>query len=407
MQLGSRSVTQANCRYAWVVDLDSLRASPIGQLVPINGTDVRTGKHYDHCAYLPDPLPREISLTSSTWNAVAKAEAALGRLDQAARQIPTPGLLRQPALRREAQSTSALEGTFAPIEEVLESDLEDRERATIELREILNYVAAAEEAFAWIEDRPLTSGLLASLQGILVRGTSGDHADAGRVRDRQVFIGARNAPVEDARFIPPPPGDQLQAGLEDWIDYVERPPADVPAVVAAALAHYQFETLHPFSDGNGRIGRLVVALQFMRYGTLREPILVVSPWLEDHREEYQDGMLNLTLSGNWSEWVAFFAMAVEASATTTRERVDRLLEWQEAALVKVREAGVSGIAERVAGQLIGTPILRAAHVAEVYDCTQQAAMNALRRLRDLGLLTERGGKPVVFQTPDVIELLKT
>ena len=140
------------------MDLDALRDSPIGELVPISGQDGRTGEHYEYFAYLAAPLPASIELSSGTWTAVTRAEAALARLDQAARQVPAPGLLRQPALRREAQSTSALEGTFAPLEEVLDSEVEDRAQLSLEVREILNYVVAAEEAFSWVLDRPLTAG---------------------------------------------------------------------------------------------------------------------------------------------------------------------------------------------------------------------------------------------------------
>lgn len=388
------------------MDLDALRASPIGELIPITGSDERTGEHYNHWAYLAAPLPRDVSLRSATWTAVARAEAALARLDQAARQIPEPSLLRQPSLRREAQSTSALEGTFAPIEEVLESELENRGRASLEVREILNYVVAAEEAFGWVRERPLTTGLLSSLQKILVEGTPGAYSDAGGVRDRQVVIGVRERPIQEARFVPPPPGDQLRVGLDEWVGWVNEPPEDLSPVVQAALAHYQFETLHPFSDGNGRIGRLVIVLQLMRANVLREPILVVSPWFEAHRDQYQDGLLRLSCTGDWDAWVEFFARGVEASASATRDRVDRLLDWQEGTLQRVRAERVSGVAERVAGELIGTPVLRASQVAARHDVSPQGAMKALRRLAELGVVTERPrhGR-VAFVATTVIDLL--
>jgi Fic family protein len=317
-----------------------------------------------------------------------------------------PALFRQPSLRREAQSTSALEGTFAPIEEVLESRIEDRASASLEMREILNYVVAAEEAFGWISERPLTTSLLGSLQGILVQGTAADYSDAGGLRDRQVLIGARGSAVEEARFVPPPSGDQLRAGVEEWVRWVNEPPLELPSVLLAALAHYQFETLHPFSDGNGRIGRLVIALQFMQRAVLREPILVVSPWFEARRDEYQDGLLELSRSGNWDSWVRFFARGVEASADDTRERVDALLEWQDETLKRVRSAGMSGVSERVAGELIGTPFLRANEVAERHAVSQQGAMKALRRLVTLGVIEERqrNGR-VVFSAPTVVRLI--
>ncbi len=388
------------------MDIEALQSSPVGQLVPISGTDGRTGLHYDAFAFLADPLPQTVDLASSTWTTVAQAEAALARLDQAARQVPEPSLLRQPALRREAQSTSALEGTFAPFEEVLESDIEERSELSVEVREILNYVVAAEEGFAWIEERHLTGNLVASLQHTLVRGTPSEFSDAGRLRDRQVFIGPEDAAIEDARFIPAPFGDQLRAGFDASIDWINSPPDTMPPVVQTALAHYQFETLHPFSDGNGRIGRLLIVLQLMQLKVLRHPILVVSPWFEARRSEYQAALLRLSETGDWNGWVAFFASGVEAAATSTHERIDQLLGLQEEFVRRVRQAGFSGVAERVAGELIGAPILRAPLVAARHDVTQQAAMNALRRLAQLEIVTERvlRGR-VSFRADRVVDLL--
>ena len=383
-----------------------MKGSPIGTLVPIAGTDGRTGEHYEHCAYLPAPLPPSVELSSATWTAVVYAEAALARLDQAARQMPEPGLLHNTTLRREAQSTSALEGTYAPIEEILGSDAEERMGLSTELREILNYVATAERAFAWIAERPLTLGLLESLQGLLVKGTPGEYRDAGRLRERQVFIGSERTPIARARFVPAPHGDRLRAGLEAWAAWIDGSHPAVPPVAQAALAHYQFESLHPFSDGNGRLGRLVIVLQLMRLGVLRYPLLVVSPWFEARRDQYQAELLALSRTGNWDAWVCFFVTGVGASATSTHERVDSMLALQAEMLREVRDAGVSGVAERLAGELIGSPVLRASQVRARHGVTHQGAMNALRRLAELGIVMEqprRGG--VSFIAPRVVALL--
>ena len=155
------------------------------------------------------------------------------------------------------------------------------------------------------------------------------------------------------------------------------------------MAHYQFETVHPFFDGNGRIGRLLIAMSLIQDGVMSEPILVVSPWFEVRRDAYQDALLDLSRSGNWDEWVSFFAEGVRASADATRSRVERLFGWREHALLEVRAAGISGVAERVAADLIGTPIVRAPTVAAQHGVTPQGAMLALRRLAELGLVTEQ------------------
>lgn len=389
------------------MDVEALARSPIGAIVPINGTDPFTGREFSHSAYVPEPLPTEIDLSSATWKQVVAAEAALGRLDQSSQLFPEPGLLRRPSLRREAQSTSALEGTYAPIETVLASEPEERRSASVELREILNYVVAAEQGFEWVKDRPITVGQIEHLQGILVADTPSERFDAGQVRQRQVFIGSRGRPVTESRFVPPPPGEQLKAAVTDWVDWIRNPPEDLPPVVRTAMAHYQFETLHPFFDGNGRIGRLLIAMSLVRDGVIREPILVVSPWFEARRDAYQDGLLDLSLSGDWDRWVRFFALGVTQAADTTRSRVEQLMAWREKSLGLVRVAGVSGVAERVAGDLIGSPIVRAPAIARQHGVTPQGAMLALRRLGELQLVTEqRVNGRVSFVANEVLALLR-
>lgn len=389
------------------MNIAALRKSPIGELIPITGTDGRSGDEY-HChAYLAHALPSSVQLSNRTWSVVVEAQSMLARLDQATRLIPTPSLLRRPTLQREAQSTSALEGTFAPLEAVLESDAEDWDNLSSDVREIVNYVHAAEEAFGWIGERPITAGLIASLQRILVAGTAGQHSDAGGLRDRHVFIGPRDAPIAEARFVPAPFGDQLASGFEAWVKWVNDPPEDTPGVVQAALAHYQFETLHPFSDGNGRIGRLLIVLQLMQLGILREPILVVSPWFESRRTQYQDALLALTATGDWDSWVRFFATGIRAAAQTTTQKIGALLAWQERARATVRAARISGVAERVADELIGGPLLRASTISKRHGLSHQGAMNALRRLAEVGLLEERlSHGHIAFRAPEVIALLR-
>ncbi|WP_235825821.1 Fic/DOC family N-terminal domain-containing protein [Candidatus Frankia alpina] len=166
------------------MDRERFTASPVGRLVTITGQDGRTGRTYEHVAYLPDPLGEvQPELSGRTWRRVAQAGHALGRLYQASRQIPEPALLRQPTLRAEAQSTSALEGTFAPLEDVLAADVAEETTLSDQVREVLNYVRAAQGAFAWIDEgRPLTGTTLCQAHRDLVRGTPADTREAGRIR---------------------------------------------------------------------------------------------------------------------------------------------------------------------------------------------------------------------------------
>jgi Fic family protein len=284
--------------------------------------------------------------------------------------------------RCEAQSTSALEGTYAPFAEVLAAEPEDQLHLSAEVREIFERMA--ELAFSWPEDRPMTIGMLGELQCTLVSGTAGELRDAAGLRDRIVVIGARGRGFGAARFVPPPPGDQLRAGVEALLSWINSPP-NLPTVVQAALAHYQFETLHPYSDGNGRLGRLLVIVQLLRGAVIREPLLVVSPWFEQRRAEYQDALLDLSLSGDWDAWIAFFAEGVAASASQSQLKV-----------------------ERFAPDLVGRPYISAPEVAQRYGVSKQGAHNAIRSLAELGIVAEAGRRAwsnaTVFVAREVVKV---
>jgi Fic family protein len=390
------------------MELGRLRRSPIGRLIPIIGPDPVTHEIVSGQAFLPDPLPDELTLTTKTWTAVNTATAALARLDGAGRLIPSPGLLRRPTLRREAQSTSALEGTYAPFADVLAADRDDPASMTAELREVLNFERVAEYAFAWPEDRALTLGMLSELQRTLVRGTAGELSDAGGLRDCIVVVGRRGSSLAEARFVPPPPGDQLRAGVESLLSWLANPPS-LPTVIHAAMVHYQFETLHPYSDGNGRLGRLLVIVQLLRGAVIREPLLVVSPWFEQRRERYQDALLELSCDGSWDTWITFFAEGVAASAAESQQKVERLVALQAELRSRVQAAGKRGSAEHLAADLVGGPYVTGPMVAKSYGLTGQGAANAVRTLVELKILEpsplrmSRGTQ--LYVAPDVLRAL--
>ena len=390
--------------------LETFRSSPTGVLVPISGHDHRFGP-WEHVAYVPHPLPPETpQLTVRTFNAVASARAALAALDSSARQVPNPGLLRRPTLRREAQSTSALEGTYAPLEAVLAAD-EDEEQTNSNLREVLNFVRAAEYAFSWTsEGRPLTVGLLTDLQHRLVRGTAADNRHAGKLRDIQVMIGSHPAArVQDARFVPPPPGQDLEHQLRDLVDWMV---ADqyglIDPVVAAGMAHYQFETLHPFNDGNGRIGRLLVVLHLMQARALTEPTLTVSPWFEARRADYYDRLLGVSTSGDWDSWIKFFADGLTASARDTEQQLTDLLSVQADLKTKVRAAGLrADKAMRLVDYALEQPIFTVRQVERHLDVTYARANGLVGQLVEAGVLRQYNEAVYdrEFTAPDVLAVL--
>lgn len=329
--------------------------------------------------------------------AVSEANAELGRLDAAASLIPNPQLVARIATRREAIGTSALEGTYAELTELFAAELvplpEQATDVAPNVREVMNYARAADSAYGWISERPITLGMLASLQAEIVRGTDSDGPEAGAIRESQVFIGAKHRRVSEARFIPPPPGDQLRAMCERWIDWLSDPEAtgQIQLIVRVAMAHYQFETLHPFIDGNGRVGRLVAILQMMRDGALRSPVLSVSPWLKDRADDYRDHLLAVSTSGDWGPWVEFFAHAVSAEAKSGHARIMGLLALRDELGETVRSAlPRARLALEIADDLIAYPILSVSDSHRRYGRSNQANRNAIASLLDLGLLEPYG-----------------
>jgi Fic family protein len=377
-------------------------------LIEISGFDPRFREGYRTQAYLPDPLPDQVTLTSATHAAIADVAGHVARADQAVTQLPNPRLLVRPAIRQEAVSTSALEGTFAAFADVLEADFLDEAELSSSVAEVRNYVRTTEAALSWINDRPITVASLEHLQMMLVRGTRADTAEAGHVRTTQVFIGAENRRVSEAHFVPPPPGDLLRDGVQEWQRWIIQD-HDLHPVGRAALAHYQFEALHPFTDGNGRLGRLIAILQLIKAGQLHEPIVNLSPWLNERRDEYQSHLFEISVSGDFNPWVIFFCRAVEYHAREAVARVDNLIELRNALLDSVRTARLRGVAVQLAGDLIGYPMITVGTAADLYGVSYQAANHAVARLVELNILRQRtkGRYARIFSCDAVLRLLES
>ncbi|MGV9825060.1 Fic family protein [Gordonia sp. NPDC003429] len=389
------------------MDIDKLKHSRVGQLAPISGYDPRFGEEYDYFGFVPDPLPGNFDLDGSTYSVVIDSAAALARADQAASLLPNPSLLARPATRREAVSTSALEGTYAALSDVFEADFLNDEDLTRPVSEVRNYVIAAERAYDLItQGHEISIRMLEDLQAELLRGTASDGPHAGSIRTSQVFIGVGTRRVETARFVPPPADHRLTDGLQAWQDWV-RGNKNIPTIIRVAAAHYQFETLHPFHDGNGRLGRLVAALQLMSAGDLKYPVLNISPWLEQRRSEYQDGLLKVSQTGDWNEWICFIATAIHAEALEVVARVDRLLALRESFQMTLQ--GSKGVSLRIADDLVGYPMITATLAARLYSVSYQAANSAIAKLVDLRILRQRtsGRYDRIFQCDAVLSALES
>ncbi len=215
--------------------------------------------------------------------------------------------------------------------------------------------------------------------------------------------------IEEARFAPPPPGQELDTGLTDLLDWINRPRSRPgQAVVDSALAHYQFETLHPFHDGNGRIGRLLIVLQLLASEVLSEPLFAVSPWFEARRAQYQDELQNMSVTGDVDRWVSFFCEGIRAQAKATVEKITDLLEFRQTAISTARGGGRHSVAIDIASDLVERPVLNVATTATRYDVSFVAANNAVAKLVDAGLLVEITGRghDRVFRCDRVLQILE-
>ena len=275
----------------------------------------------------------------------------------------------------------------------------------------------AQLGFDWMrEGRPLTLGLIEDLQGRLMRGTPLE-GESGRLREGQVVIGRRDVagagswatPVEASRFVPAPPGDQLRAGvtaLVDWLraDHAER----IDPVVAAGMAHYQFETLHPFHDGNGRIGRYLIVLTLLGTGLLSEPTLTVSPWFEARRTEYYDTLLGVSTDGDWDSFLSFFARGLADAATGTKEQMLVLVSVQEKLRERVRTSSLrSARALSLVDLAVANPSFTVRRVEREMGLSYGRANGLVGQLADLGVLeiVNPGSQPRRYAAPDVLRVL--
>ncbi|MDG6107591.1 Fic family protein [Dactylosporangium aurantiacum] len=388
------------------MDLDALRRSQTGQLVPITGADLRTGTDFHYFAYVPNPLPASPALQLRTLDLATKAAMAVARLDQAVAQIPNPQLLVRPIIRREAVSTSALEGTYAAFDEVLEADFLAESQQTTEQREIFNYVRATETALRLLKTYPISRTLLGQTQKEIVAGTPDDSYEAGDLRRHQVAIGSKGRPVTDARLVPAPPGSHLEEGFSEWEKWINAENYISP-IVKLALGHYQFEALHPYNNGNGRLGRLIMLLQLMQDGVLRQPVLSLAPWLDEHKHEYIEGLLDVSLTGDFDSWVSFISEGVRVQADDAVQATLDLVALKEAMVKSLRDAGVRSAALELAEMLIGFPVIDVPTAANLLRKPFETANQAVAKLVKHGILHEITGRRVnrLFMCNEVLRIV--
>lgn len=348
---------------------------------------------WPHPYYLPEPIPRELDLEPETVAAVARASTALGRLSGFAMLVNDPELLLGPSMAQEALASSRIEGTEASLSEVLSSANEDLPIEDDNLREVINYLKAASQGIALLEDWPITQRFFCALHETLLTGTRGEEKFPGELRRSPVWIGSPTARPETAKFIPPL-HDELGPLLDDWERFVNDP-STMPPVLRAALTHYQFETIHPFLDGNGRIGRLLIGFQLMNEDILVAPVLHISGYFEAHRPEYYSRLQAVRERGEIEEWVQFFCAAVEDSATRSSTRIRTLLELRER--YRQEASNERSYLPVLIDTIFRNPVITVTTIMEAAQITQPGASKLVHKAEARGWITSvgrwgRGGK---------------
>ncbi len=370
--------------------------SPTGYLVPQQS--LKTGEAY--AAYVPQPLPRSVSAlalddAALTW--IAQAEQALGRLDGVLGALPQVFqgqrlLMAQIVMRQEAVASTRIEGTRITDAEAQRYEVVGPEgEAVVDYREVTNYMAALRAGQDLLASLPISARFLCRLHKVLLNGlprgrSGGPH---GRLREGPVIIGASTR-VADARFVPPP-GDRVAALVDGWADFVNAR-LQMPTVLQAALMHYQFETIHPFTDGNGRLGRLLVKLFFVERGVLRQPLLYLSGYLLRNRGAYYDAMLAVSREGAWGGWVGFFARGVAEQAQRTADLAGKVAALRETYLERLHAAGATETTYRLLDLLFEHQTMTAPFAAGQMGVTAPTARKAIAALVDFGILAEQTGK---------------
>ncbi len=384
------------------------------------GHSVRAEHHgLDYWAWVPGALPPQFEFDAPLATVLGDAAGALGELAGAGSNLANANILLSPFLRKEAVLSSRIEGTQATIADLYAfeaqlrlpgvADDEDENTRTRrgqprDVREVLNYVTALNRGIDAIQHYPVSLALLRELHSHLMRGVRGRELTPGEFRDGQNLIGPPGATLTTATYIPPPPV-QMRDALQQFEEYARSDDPLLHRLVRLAAIHYQFEAIHPFNDGNGRVGRLLVSLLFVHWGLLPLPLLYLSAYLERNRVEYYERLQGVTERGEWSAWFSFFLQGVAIQAKDATTRAKRLFELRDSLQDRAASARAPGGAVMLAGRLIERPFITIALAQELLDVPYHNARRQVQRLKELGILSQVGtrGHQDMYVAPDVMD----
>lgn len=357
--------------------------------------------------YLPKNLPIKHLDLSNLVGLVGRANADLARYDGLLQGLVNPAILLSPLTTQEAVLSSKIEGTIATLDEVLELEAGQKydEKKTQDIQEIINYRQALVLATEQLADRPITLGFIKELHRLLLDIVRGQNKSPGKFRIDQNWIGKHGSPIENATFVPPEPL-KLMDHLEAWEKYLHE--EDVDPLVQASLVHAQFELIHPFKDGNGRIGRLLTPLFLYARNILSSPMFYLSAYLESHRSQYYDRLLAISQEEDWEGWIAFFLEATSTQARDNTEKVKRVMSLYEEMKVTVRKVTHSQYSMQALDAIFARPVFQTSDFIERSGIPKQTAMPLLRRLRETDILEtlreSSGRRPAILAFPALLNI---
>jgi Fic family protein len=356
-------------------------------------------------AFSPDPLPPPLEPSWELMEAVTQATGTLRQLAGVAHTLPNEQLLIRPFLQREAVISSRIEGTQTTLPQLIlfEASNAGDEEAVPDTQEVVNYVRALYYGLERLDSLPLSLPLLREIHARLMRGVRGHNKTPGEFRRSQNWIGGTTA--HSARFVPPPVPEMMTA-LHEFEKFLHTP-SPLPFLVRLACAHYQFETIHPFLDGNGRVGRLMLAIWLCAEGVLPRPLLYLSGYFERHRRDYYDGLLHVSQRGLWHEWIIFFLRGVTEQGQDAIQRTARLLEMREEYRRRLHESGASASAQRLLDELFISPALSVAGAQKRLDVSKRTARLSIEKLTEQNILSEVTGRERnrIFVASEVLAVL--
>ena len=356
-------------------------------------------------SFRPSPLPPELELNSDLIRLLVAANRVLAILNTAASLIPDTNLFVSMYVRKEALMTSQIEGTQCTLDDILDPDLDAN--TNLDVSDVVNYISAANYAIQRLHTLPLCNRLLRETHERLMEGVRGQEKNPGEFRRSQNWIGPSGSTLKNARYIPPNV-DDMTAAMSDLEKYINESEEYDP-LVRCALIHYQFETIHPFLDGNGRIGRLLILLYLMQQGLLDHPVLYVSYFLKKNQIEYYDRISEVRRSGNYEQWVRFFLEAVQSAAEDALDSIQRLSSLHERNLSLLPKTNRSvDHTRRLFEYLEQHPIIDIKRAAVDLAVSYNTISSATRKLIDCGILheTTNAARNRVFAYQQYLDILR-